>query len=191
MTEWVPACSYTPDASLNAVKTRVGDMDYWRYNVPVPRDAAGNITATCENTTVPTDASKMQTWLDSQFRGTSLDGYKMVGGTADQIQLEKDGEKYVMSPILSTALTEQAELGPLSHAYANNGADYIMAKVDDFSAESINKVFVTRGAQGNPTFARKIDLDKTMQEALRRRSVNPANTSNILKTAYRKTKGDR
>ena len=110
----------------------------------------------------------MQTWLDSQFRGTSLDGYKMVGGTADQIQLEKDGEKYVMSPILSAALTEQAELGPLSHAYANNGADYIMAKVDDFSAESI-----------------------TMQEALRRRSVNPANTSNILKTAYRKTKGDR
>ena len=115
----------------------------------------------------------------------------MVDGTAAQIQLEKDGEKYVMSPILSTALTEQAELGPLAHAYANNGADYIMAKVDDFSAESINKVFVTRGAQLNPKFARKIDLDTTIQEALRRRSVNPANTSNILKTAYRKTKGDR
>lgn len=188
MTEWVPACSYMPDASLNATKTRIGDMDYWRYDVVVPRDSAGAITSTCEDTNIPATASEMQSWLGSQFGKAELEGYKMVGGTAEEIELEKNGEKFVMSPILSTALTEKAVVN--ARAYANNGAEYTIAKVNDFTPEAIKNVFVPRSSQGTPTMARKIDLDKSMKEALNRRRVAPiSSASNIQKTAYQKKKG--
>lgn len=112
----------------------------------------------------------------------------MVGGTAEEIELEKNGEKFVMSPILSTALTEKAVVN--ARAYANNGAEYTIAKVNDFTPEAIKNVFVPRSSQGTPTMARKIDLDKSMKEALNRRRVAPiSSASNIQKTAYQKKKG--
>lgn len=192
ITEWVPACSYTPDASLNAVKTRVGDMDYWTYDVCAAQDYTGHTIATCEDTYAPSDPSSMQNWLDSQFTDVGLDGYKMVGGSADQVHMEKDGEKFVMCPILSTAISQQAETDTqLLHVYANNGAGYIMAKVNDFDEESINKVFIPRVEQGTPTFARKIDLDDALLEALQHSKINPDFASNIARTAYKKEKGDR
>ena len=191
ITEWVPACSYTPDASLNAVKTRVGDMDYWTYDVCAAQDYTGHTIATCEDTYAPSDPSSMQNWLNSQFTDVGLDGYKMVGGSADQVHLEKDGEKFVMCPILSTAISQQTETDTqLSHAYANNGAGYIMARVNNFEEESINKVFIPRAAQGTTTFARKIDLDNALIEALQHSKINPDFASNIARTAYRKEKGD-
>lgn len=189
LTEWAPACSYIPDASLNAIRTRVGDMDYWTYDICVPQDSAGNIVPTCDNISIPSDVSSMQTWLTSQFTDIRLDGYKMVGGTAEQIHLEKEGEKFVMCPILSTAQVE-AE-AQLTRTYANNGAGYIMAKVNDFNQEAIDKVFTPRGSLGTPAFARKIDLYNSMQEVMQQSKAKPRFASNIAKTAYRKRKEDK
>lgn len=192
VTEWAPACGYTPDASLNAIKTRVGDMDYWTYTVCTPQDSAGNIISTCENVSIPSDASCMQSWLTSQFTDTGLDGYKMVGGTADQIHLEKDDEKFVMCPILTTAINQQAEAeAQVSRTYANNGAGYVMAKVNDFNQESIDKVFTARNPQNNPAFAQKIDLYNSMKEVMQQSRAKPRFASNIARTAYRKKKEDR
>ena len=155
-------------------------------------DSAGNIISTCENVSIPSDASCMQSWLTSQFTDTGLDGYKMVGGTADQIHLEKDDEKFVMCPILTTAINQQAEAeAQVSRTYANNGAGYVMAKVNDFNQESIDKVFTARNPQNNPAFAQKIDLYNSMKEVMQQSRAKPRFASNIARTAYRKKKEDR
>ena len=65
-----------------------------------------------------------------------------------------------------------------------------MARVNNFEEESINKVFIPRAAQGTTTFARKIDLDNALIEALQHSKINPDFASNIARTAYRKEKGD-
>lgn len=196
LTEWAPACSYRPDEGLNASLVRVGDMDFWRSEVFMPKtiDASGaeHLSLTCENTSIPDDANGRQKWFSSQFSTAAQDGFRMVGGTAEQLHLEKNGEKFVMNSVLSCSISEKAEENlKFTRYYAENGVGYMMTKVPDFEQTTIDKVFVNRNTQGMPMFAQKFDMEKAMDEAVRRRYVTPLPSSNIQKTAYKKTRGDK
>ena len=193
MTEWAPVCSFMPDPSLNATQTRVGDLDYWRYDISVPTDSDGHLLRTCDDTVIPTDEIKQREWLRANFMDDiARDKYKLAGGTAEQLFMERGEEKFVMSPIISTSIVEGAEDNQkLVTYYARNGVGYIMAKVDNFEQNTIDKVFMHRTPTQTHTFARARDLDKAMNEALNRRYIDltPRPTSNIQRTAYNKKGG--
>ena len=97
-----------------------------------------------------------------------------------------------MNSVLSCSISEKAEENlKFTRYYAENGVGYMMTKVPDFEQTTIDKVFVNRNTQGMPMFAQKFDMEKAMDEAVRRRYVTPLPSSNIQKTAYKKTRGDK